>query len=213
MNEFYTSRSIDHARDNFEFDKQIPENKNMYDKPRKRMIKPLKIILIVIASIVCAYILYSVLVNPMTQLQIHTLFFPNGKITVSASGFDYYDKSTVFFDKNLLYSRSTKDYYLIKDDSIYVYEKSASGTWETSLVPPSNDDVDIPEALLYGRNYKRVGLLTWELKKNVDSGDLREIRCKKLFGQYIITGYIGFAKVKIKIHSIGFVDIDLPWEK
>ncbi len=213
MNEFYTSRSIDHARDNFEFDKQIPENKNMYDKPRKRMSKPLKIILIVIASIVCAYIMYSVLVNPMTQLQIHTLFFPNGKITVSASGFGYYDKSTIHFDKDRLYQPGSGKYYVIERGYLYMYEQDIWGNWEKRRAPSSNDELDIPDTLFYSGNYKRSGLLTWDLKKKVDSGDLRDVQCKKLFGQYIITGYIGFAKVTIKIHNIGFVDIDLPREK
>lgn len=212
MNEFDINRTINYAKESGELDEMAFEKSNIYNNPPKKINKVIKTVLIVIIFSICYHFLYSVVVNPMTQMNVRSLFASNGKVDISVAFRLRQNKITMLFDEDCVYDPEADKYYIIEDDVVYEYEKNSKGYWKKYPVPEFDNGLNISENVFLGYNYKRDGLLTWKLKKNVDSGDLTDVQCKRVWEGYEITGYINSVFVTIKIYDIGFVDIDKPWE-
>ena len=215
MNEFNPHSPLNYAQNNYEINRQMHEDPNRNDKIPQKPGRFLRILGLVLLAIFGVYFLCLIFVNPVTQFNLQTMIAQNGRITITIDTFGYYNETMILFDENCLYLPETKEYFVTEQGILYSYEKDIFGKWHKERVY-SDNTVDIPDTLFYKDSYKRDGIFSCRLKKAIDSGDLTNVKFKKSFGQYIITGQLMVSnmpcRVTIKIHHIGFINIDIPWE-
>ena len=185
------------------------EKSDQFKKKTPQWVKLISIILITAIGISLAYLVF---VHPINKLKISVLLCDNYTIKMIIPGGITSETTSIYVDGNII--KYNDQYYEIDGDDVYTYRKNSNGEWKREK---SDDFVSskYAEELLKRRNYRRVKgrLFAWEIKDEVDLGDIWSAGIESYDGKMSIVIYYALEKAYIQFTNFGKTKLTPPWQK
>jgi hypothetical protein len=202
---------------------EIYEEKPIYVDEIKKRKTPLweRIISCILLVALGLSFIYLFLLHPVTKIKLKMFLVRNYTIEIRVGEGAWSESVWVKLDGNIMKISSTSSkietaYYEFDGKTVYQYVSDFGDTWTKQLYSMDalfSEEYNLGKEILKRRNYRRVKghFLLWEIKDDVDIGDLSTILSGYNGGRASL--FLGSKLVVLTVKDIGRTKIDIPWEK